>query len=55
MTVRIGLLGAGFVSTFYLQGLVEVPGQEIKVVYSRTQKRGQEFARKWAFPRSRPT
>jgi predicted dehydrogenase len=50
MTVRIGLLGAGFVSTFYMQGLVEVPGQEIRVVYSRSEKRGQEFAKRWGIP-----
>ena len=34
MTVRIGLLGSGFLSTFYLQGLQNVAGWEIPVVAS---------------------
>ena len=31
MTVRIGLLGSGFVSNFYLLGLEDVPGWEMRV------------------------
>jgi predicted dehydrogenase len=48
--VRIGLLGSGFVATFYMQGLAEVPGQQVVSVYGRTQQRVQEFARRWGIP-----
>jgi predicted dehydrogenase len=48
--VRIGLLGAGFVSTFYMQGLAEVPGQEVVAVYGRDAERTQRFARTWGIP-----
>ena len=34
MTVRIGLLGSGFVSNFYMLGLQDVAGWEIPVVAS---------------------
>jgi len=45
--VKLGLLGAGFVSEFYMQGLMHVPGQKVKIVYSRTEKRAKSFAQKW--------
>lgn len=45
--VRIALLGAGFVSDFYMQGLREVPGQEVAAVYSQTKERAAAFAEKW--------
>lgn len=47
MTVRIGMLGAGFVATFYMQGLKDVPNQEVALVYSRTSERGEAFCRTW--------
>ena len=47
MTVRIGLLGSGFVSNFYLQGLQDVPGWTIPVVASPNLEHAQQFARKW--------
>ncbi len=49
--VRIGLLGAGFVSEFYMQGLREVPGQQVAVVYSQTEERARNFAARWNIPR----
>lgn len=47
MTVRIGLLGTGFVSNFYLQGLQDVPGWTIPVVASPRAENAQRFAKKW--------
>jgi predicted dehydrogenase len=38
--VRIGMLGCGFLATFYMQGLSEVPNQQVVVVYGRD-KRGR--------------
>ncbi|PYV30633.1 MAG: hypothetical protein DMG22_19740 [Acidobacteria bacterium] len=46
--VRIGVLGAGFVAEFYLQGLRDVPGQEVSLVYSRGEASAQKFSRRWA-------
>ncbi len=42
--VRIGLLGCGFVATFYMQGLSEVPGQEVVAVYGRDGDKAASFA-----------
>ncbi len=47
MTVRIGLLGSGFVSNFYLLGLQDVPGWIIPVVASPHLDHAQQFAQKW--------
>lgn len=46
-TVRIGLLGSGFVSNFYMQGLQNVAGWEIPVVASPNLEHARQFARKW--------
>ena len=35
-TVRIAMLGSGFVAEFYLQGLANVNGQEVVMNYSRS-------------------
>ena len=48
--VRIAILGSGFVSTFYMHGLREVPGQEVVVNYSLSAERAQAFARQWGIP-----
>jgi predicted dehydrogenase len=48
--VRIGLLGCGFVATFYMQGLSEVPDQQVVVVYGRDKHKAQEFATTWHIP-----
>ncbi|HHV61530.1 MAG TPA: Gfo/Idh/MocA family oxidoreductase [Firmicutes bacterium] len=48
--VRIGMLGAGFVANFYMQGLKDVPGQEVAGVWSRRLDSAQEFASRWAIP-----
>ncbi len=45
--VRIGLLGCGFVATFYMQGLSEVPGQEVVAVYGRDPAKAADFAARW--------
>ncbi len=50
--VRIGILGSGFVSEFYMKGLMEVPGQEVVVNFSRTDDRAIAFAQRWAIPQS---
>jgi predicted dehydrogenase len=49
-TVRIGMLGSGFVADFYLQGLADVNGQEVVLNYSRSAGRGRAFAKKWGVP-----
>ena len=46
-TVRIAMLGSGFVAEFYMQGLANVNGQEVAVNYSRSSERAQVFAKKW--------
>src|ERR1700734_1810236 len=46
MTVRIGLLGSGFLSTFYMQGLQNVAGWEIPVIASPSIEHARAFARK---------
>jgi len=48
--VRIGLLGCGFVATFYMQGLSEVPGQEVVAVYGRDTAKANAFADRWGIP-----
>src|SRR2546423_72448 len=50
MTVRIGLLGSGFLNEFYMQGLQDVAGWEIPVVASPTLDRARRFAQKWKIP-----
>lgn len=49
-TVRIGMLGSGFVADFYMQGLSNVNGQEVVANYSRSRTRGLAFAKKWGVP-----
>jgi predicted dehydrogenase len=51
-TVRIALLGSGFVADFYLQGLANVNGHEVVVNYSRDAKRAAALAEKWSIPES---
>jgi len=48
--IKIGLLGSGFVATFYMNGLRDVPNQEVSVVYSRSKEHGKAFADKWRIP-----
>jgi predicted dehydrogenase len=49
-SVSIALLGSGFVAEFYMQGLREVPGQQVVVNYSRSAERARDFAAKWGIP-----
>lgn len=50
MTVRIGMLGSGFVADFYMQGLRDVPNQEVVVNHSRSAQRAHDFACRWGIP-----
>ena len=50
--VRIGLLGCGFLATFYMQGLAEVPNQQVTLVYGRDTLKAAAFASRWNIPRS---
>ena len=52
MPIRIGLLGSGFVSNFYMLGLAEVPGWEIPVVASPNAANAAKFAKQWNIPES---
>ncbi len=49
-TVRVAMLGSGFVADFYMQGLANVNGHEVVANYSRDKRRADEFARNWAVP-----
>jgi predicted dehydrogenase len=50
MTVRIGLVGSGFVSNFYMLGLRDVVGWELPVVASANADHAGRFAEKWSIP-----
>jgi predicted dehydrogenase len=41
------MLGSGFVATFYMQGLKDVPGHEVAIAYSRSDSRGATFCKTW--------
>lgn len=47
MTVRIGLLGSGFVSNFYMLGLRDVAGWEVPIVASPNIEHARKFAKNW--------
>lgn len=51
-TVRIAMLGSGFVAEFYMQGLANVNGHQVVLNYSRTPKRAKAFAKRWGIPES---
>lgn len=48
--IKIGLLGSGFVSNFYMTGLRDVPNQKVAIVYSHTAEHAKTFAEKWKIP-----
>ncbi len=50
MTVRIAMLGSGFVSELYMLGLDEVRGHDVVVNYSRSANRAAEFGARWKIP-----
>ncbi len=50
MTVRIGLLGSGFVSNFYMLGLRDLSGWEVPVVASPSAEHARRFAEQWKIP-----
>ena len=45
-TVRIGILGNGFVANFYMLGLKDVPGHEVVLVQGREES-ARRFAKQW--------
>ena len=49
-TIRIAMLGSGFVADFYMQGLASVNGQEVVANYSRDAVRATAFASRWDVP-----
>lgn len=51
-TVRIAMLGSGFVAEFYMQGLANVAGQTVVANYSRDAAKAREFATRWGIPES---
>ncbi len=55
MTVKLGLLGSGFVADFYMDGLRDVPGAQVVANYSRSKERAQEFGGRHAIPRQYTT
>ena len=50
-TIRIAMLGSGFVADFYMQGLANVNGHEVAVNYSRSAERAAAFAKRWRVPK----
>src|SRR5437870_5635306 len=52
MPVRIGLIGSGFVSNFYMLGLKDLSGWEVPVVASPTADHSRRFAEKWEIAES---
>src|SRR5438270_9990486 len=52
MAVRIGLIGSGFVSNFYMLGLKDLSGWEVPVVASPTAEHARKFAEKWGIAES---
>lgn len=53
-TIRIAMLGSGFVANFYMQGLKDVPGQEVAVAFGFPEYEGllREFAARWNVPQT---
>ena len=49
--IRLGLLGSGFVATFYMNGLRDVPNQEVVVNYSQKEENAKSFAKEWKIPK----
>jgi len=49
-SVRIAMLGSGFVAGFYMQGLANVGSQEVVANYSRKKHRARKFAQEWSIP-----
>lgn len=49
-TVKIGMLGSGFVANFYMEGLANVPGQEVILNTSKSLENAETFAEKWDIP-----
>lgn len=51
-TTHIAMLGSGFVADCFMQGLANVPGQEVVVNYSRSEGRARLLSNKWQIPES---
>jgi len=49
-SVRIAMLGSGFVAGFYMQGLANVGSQEVVANYSKKKHRARKFAQQWSIP-----
>lgn len=49
--VKIAMLGSGFVAEFYMNGLRDVPNQQVVINYSKTEKTAKAFAKKWEIPK----
>lgn len=49
-SVRIAMLGSGFVAEFYMQGLANVNHHEVVVTQSRTIETARKLAAKWGIP-----
>lgn len=52
MTLRIGLLGAGFLQDFHARAWREIPGIELAAVGSASEASAKAFASKWKIPRA---
>ncbi len=49
-TIRLGLIGAGFLHDFSMQAIKHLPGIEVSAVTANTEASAKAFAAKWGIP-----
>lgn len=52
MTLKIALLGTGFVSNFHIMAFKEICNAEVVAVVSKTQAHAERFAKRWGIKKS---
>jgi predicted dehydrogenase len=54
-SVKVGVIGSGFVADFYMDGMRDVRDAEVIANYSRTAERAEAFGTRYAIPRQYTT
>ncbi len=54
-TVRVGIVGAGFVAELHAESFARIPNAEVTAVASRTEERARAFAERFHIPRVFPS
>ncbi|MER3486838.1 MAG: hypothetical protein C4345_13560, partial [Chloroflexota bacterium] len=49
-TVRVGIVGAGFVAELHAESFARIPNAEVTAVASRTEERARAFAERFQIP-----